>query len=231
MFEDNADWEQGIAEDYFDLFLQTGKQFDAVVCNNDTMALGVIDSCKKNGISGVLVLGIDATADGCAAIQAGIWHFTVYQSGSGQGEAAVKAAIALGSGGTTQGMEGLSDDGLYVWVPFEEGGQFQCGRLSVIEKRASVRSALMPFWCKRMEYTHVTHTFGPVYDDASRILILGSFPSVKSREQQFYYGHPQNRFWKVLAAVFEDTLPETIPQKKGVLLEHHIALWDVIALL
>ena len=79
-----------------------------------------------------------------------------------------------------------------------------------------MRSALMPFWCKRMEYTHVTHTFGPVYDDASRILILGSFPSVKSREQQFYYGHPQNRFWKVLAAVFEDTLPETIPQKKGV---------------
>ena len=76
-----------------------------------------------------------------------------------------------------------------------------------------MRSALMPFWCKRMEYTHVTHTFGPVYDDASRILILGSFPSVKSREQQFYYGHPQNRFWKVLAAVFEDTLPETIPQK------------------
>ena len=92
-----------------------------------------------------------------------------------------------------------------------------------------MRSALMPFWCKRMEYTHVTHTFGPVYDDASRILILGSFPSVKSREQQFYYGHPQNRFWKVLAAVFEDTLPETIPQKKAFLLEHHIALWDVIA--
>ena len=92
-----------------------------------------------------------------------------------------------------------------------------------------MRSALMPFWCKRMEYTHVTHTFGPVYDDASWILILGSFPSVKSREQQFYYGHPQNRFWKVLAAVFEDTLPETIPQKKAFLLEHHIALWDVIA--
>ena len=50
-------------------------------------------------------------------------------------------------------------------------------------------------------YEHVTHTFGPVYDEQSKILILGSMPSVKSREQQFYYGHPQNRFWKVLSAV------------------------------
>ena len=53
-----------------------------------------------------------------------------------------------------------------------------------------------------MEYTHVTHTFAPVFDENSEILILGSFPSVKSRENQFYYGHPQNRFWKVLARVF-----------------------------
>ena len=75
----------------------------------------------------------------------------------------------------------------------------------------------------------VTHTFEPIFNNESKVLILGTFPSVKSREQQFYYGHPQNRFWKVLAAVFEDTLPETIPQKKAFLLEHHIALWDVIA--
>lgn len=104
-------------------------------------------------------------------------------------------------------------------------------QITVIEREEGISAVCTdaPFWCKRMEYTHVTHTFGPVYDDASRILILGSFPSVKSREQQFYYGHPQNRFWKVLAAVFEDTLPETIPQKKAFLLEHHIALWDVIA--
>lgn len=78
-------------------------------------------------------------------------------------------------------------------------------------------------------YEHVTHTFGPVYDRNSEILVLGSMPSVKSREQQFYYGHPQNRFWKVLSAVFGETEPETIADKKGLLLRNHVALWDVIA--
>lgn len=77
-------------------------------------------------------------------------------------------------------------------------------------------------------YTHVTHTFGPVYDRYSKILILGSMPSVKSREQQFYYGHPQNRFWKVLAAVFGAQVPGTIGEKKDFLLKNHVALWDVI---
>ncbi|MBO5031473.1 MAG: DNA-deoxyinosine glycosylase [Lachnospiraceae bacterium] len=75
---------------------------------------------------------------------------------------------------------------------------------------------------------HVIHTFGPVYDENSEILILGSMPSVKSREQQFYYGHPQNRFWKVLAAVFEDTVPNTTEEKRKFLLKKKIALWDVI---
>lgn len=79
-----------------------------------------------------------------------------------------------------------------------------------------------------MELTHVTHTFGPVYDENSRILILGSFPSVKSREQQFYYGHPQNRFWKVMAALCGEDVPETIEARKEFLLKHRIALWDVI---
>jgi len=78
-------------------------------------------------------------------------------------------------------------------------------------------------------YEHVTHTFGPVYDKNSKILILGSMPSVKSREQQFYYGHPQNRFWKVISAVFEEAEPKTIDDKKDLLLRNHIALWDVIA--
>lgn len=79
-----------------------------------------------------------------------------------------------------------------------------------------------------MEHTHVTHTFEPVYDENAKILILGSFPSVKSREQKFYYGHPQNRFWKVLAACFCAEVPVTIEEKKKFLLTHQIALWDVI---
>ena len=76
---------------------------------------------------------------------------------------------------------------------------------------------------------HIIHPFPPFYDARSRILILGSFPSVKSREQMFFYGHPQNRFWKVVAAVFEDEVPASIPEKKEFLTKHHIALWDVIA--
>lgn len=80
-----------------------------------------------------------------------------------------------------------------------------------------------------MEAIHVTHTFEPVVDEASKILILGSFPSVQSRKNQFYYGHPQNRFWKVLSAVYEDKLPETIEEKQTFLHQNHVAVWDVIA--
>ena len=76
------------------------------------------------------------------------------------------------------------------------------------------------------EYQHICHTFSPVYDEHSKILILGSLPSVKSREAGFYYGHPQNRFWKVLAAVLSCPVPVSIQEK--MLLEHRIALWDVI---
>lgn len=80
-----------------------------------------------------------------------------------------------------------------------------------------------------MEYTHVVHTFEPVYNAQSEIVILGSFPSVKSREQQFYYGHPQNRFWKVTSGMFGDETPVTVPEKKAFLLRRHLAVWDVIA--
>ena len=74
----------------------------------------------------------------------------------------------------------------------------------------------------------VIHPIPPVFDDESRILILGSFPSVRSREEMFFYGHPQNRFWKTLAAVFEDEIPLTVEEKRTFLHRHRIALWDVI---
>lgn len=73
------------------------------------------------------------------------------------------------------------------------------------------------------------HNIPPLYDENSRILILGSFPSVKSREGQFFYHHPQNRYWKVMAAVLDWETPETIEEKKRMILENHIAMWDVIA--
>lgn len=78
------------------------------------------------------------------------------------------------------------------------------------------------------EYQHICHTFRPVYDGDSKILILGSLPSVKSREAGFYYGHPQNRFWKVLAALLDCPVPETMEEKKRMLLTHRVAVWDVI---
>lgn len=80
-----------------------------------------------------------------------------------------------------------------------------------------------------MEYSHLVHTFAPVFDKASRVLILGSFPSVKSREENFYYGHPQNRFWRVLGGVTGCEAPKTVEEKKKLLLSNHIAIWDVIA--
>lgn len=80
-----------------------------------------------------------------------------------------------------------------------------------------------------MEYQSLKHTFDPVFDEESKILILGSFPSVKSRENNFFYGHPQNRFWKVMANVLEWEVPATIEEKREMLLKNHVAVWDVIA--
>ena len=79
-----------------------------------------------------------------------------------------------------------------------------------------------------MEYEHIVHSFEPVYDKDSEILILGTLPSVKSRENNFYYGHKQNRFWKVLATLLKEPVPERIEEKKAMLLAHRVALWDVI---
>lgn len=76
---------------------------------------------------------------------------------------------------------------------------------------------------------NIVHPISPLYDKNSKILILGSFPSQKSREQMFFYGHPQNRFWKVLAAIFESEAPKTVEEKRKFILTNRLALWDVIA--
>lgn len=75
----------------------------------------------------------------------------------------------------------------------------------------------------------VKHTIPPVFNGESRILILGSFPSVKSRESAFFYGHPQNRFWRVLSSVFDADVPQTNEEKRSFLISHGVAVWDVIA--
>ena len=79
-----------------------------------------------------------------------------------------------------------------------------------------------------MKEERIIHPIPPLYREDSRVLVLGSFPSVKSREAAFFYGHPQNRFWKVAAAVFGDEVPTDVPQKRAFLLRHRIAVWDVI---
>ncbi len=78
------------------------------------------------------------------------------------------------------------------------------------------------------EYTHIVHPFQPLYNADSTILILGSLPSVKSREQGFYYGHPRNRFWAMLAGVWKEQMPVTVEEKQDFILSHHLALYDAI---
>ena len=74
----------------------------------------------------------------------------------------------------------------------------------------------------------IVHPIPPVYDKNSKVLILGSFPSVKSRESNFFYGHSQNRFWRVIASVLGEKTPRTTEEKKEMLLRNNIAVWDVI---
>ncbi|MDO4566639.1 MAG: DNA-deoxyinosine glycosylase [Oscillospiraceae bacterium] len=78
-------------------------------------------------------------------------------------------------------------------------------------------------------FQKLEHGIDPVFDERSRVLVLGSFPSARSREQGFFYGHARNRFWAVLAGVFCENMPESIPEKKELLLRNRVALWDVIA--
>lgn len=79
-----------------------------------------------------------------------------------------------------------------------------------------------------MDYQHITHPFKPVYDEKSKILILGSLPSVKSREEKFYYGHPRNRFWKTISQIIGCQEPMDVKEKIDMLRAAHIAIWDVI---
>lgn len=122
VFEDYADWDTETAKEMFELFLKTGSPVDCVVCNNDSMALGVVEACKEAGIdlSTLPILGVDATADGCEAIKNGEMAFTVYQSGLGQGQKVVETAISFANGSDGKEIEGITEDGLYVWVPFEK---------------------------------------------------------------------------------------------------------------
>ena len=75
----------------------------------------------------------------------------------------------------------------------------------------------------------IIHPFEPIFDAGSKVLILGTIPSPKSREIMFYYGHPQNRFWRILSDLFEEPLPRTKDEKADLLHRHHIALWDVLS--
>lgn len=74
----------------------------------------------------------------------------------------------------------------------------------------------------------IVHPVEALFNENSKILILGTFPSVKSREAKFFYGHPQNRFWRVMARLCDADIPQTVEDKKNLILDNHFALWDVI---
>ena len=122
VFEDYADWDTGKAYDIFSVFLKTGVKADCILCNNDAMALGVIQCMEEQGIrtNEMMVLGVDATVDGCNSIKEGKMAFTVYQSGSGQGNAAVEMALRIVRENEPEKMEGITENGKYIWVPFEK---------------------------------------------------------------------------------------------------------------
>lgn len=122
VFEDYADWNQDKAQELTAMFLKTGQPVDCVVANNDDMALGGLAAFEQAGRSteSVLFLGVDASVGGCQAIAEGRMDFTVYQPTAVQITSAVEAAIRLASGRTISDMEGASEDGKYILIPFEK---------------------------------------------------------------------------------------------------------------
>lgn len=121
VFDDTANWSVDEAEYVFNIFLKTGQSFDAVFCNNDDMALGAIKALKAAGydLNKIPVVGVDATAAGCESIAKGEMQYTVYQSATGQAQMAVQVVKQVVKTGKVEGLDGLTEDGLYVWVPFE----------------------------------------------------------------------------------------------------------------
>ena len=122
VFDDSANWDEQQAKDMMAVLQKTHQSFDAVFCNNDSMAIGAADYLAAHGydLSKIPVVGVDATVGGCQSILDGKMQFTVYQSASGQGQKAIQCAKALATKGTADGIEGLSEDGFYIWVPFEK---------------------------------------------------------------------------------------------------------------
>ena len=122
VFSDYANWTDENAYKYMGILSSVGGKYDAVICNNDTMALGVVKYMQDNGIStkDIPVCGVDATADGCASIAAGGMQFTVLQSAEGQGAKAVEAIQTMSKGGSVKDIAGATEDGKYIWVDFEK---------------------------------------------------------------------------------------------------------------
>lgn len=120
VFKDTASWSRDNAKDMFKVFLKLKSSYDCVIANNDDMALGVIDAMKEEGInpSSVPIYGVDATTNGCKAIQDGTMTFTIKQSGEGQAECILKAAKAFVEGKDINKIQYADKSGKYIWYPY-----------------------------------------------------------------------------------------------------------------
>ncbi len=122
VFEDYANYNEDTAKELMEIFLRTGREIDCVAANNDDMAIGAAAACEEAGLAtdSILFLGVDASANGCQAIIDGRMDFSVYQAMSDQMAAAVGAAKKLAAGESIEDMEGATEDGKYILIPFEK---------------------------------------------------------------------------------------------------------------